>query len=102
MTMRRVEAPLRPEFNPQIFGGYLGEVVPCSLSQHRAQEQAGTTLVLYQSLGLCRSRLQACERGSCRAAFVSPGPPDKDADRIPYGACALLLQAGGWDEGVAP
>ena len=40
--------------------------------------------------------------GSRRAAFVPPRPPDKDADRIPYGAYALLLQAGGWDEGVAP
>lgn len=41
-------------------------------------------------------------RGSCRAAFVPPGPPDEDADRIPYGACALLLPAGSWDKGVAP
>ena len=97
-----MEAPLKPEFNLQSFRGYLGEVVACSLSQHRAHEQVGATLVLHQSPGPYRSQLRACQPWELPAAFMPPRSPDKDADRIPYGACALLLPEGSWDEGVGP
>lgn len=97
-----MEAPLRPEFNPQSFGGYRGEVVPCSLSQHRAQEQAGAILSCTKAWGRAGLGFRPVSRGSCRAAFMPPEPPDEDADRIPYGACALLQLAGSWDKGVAP
>lgn len=96
----RVEAPLRPEFNLQSFRGYLGEVVACSLSQHRAHEQAGATLVLHQSPGPYRSQLRACEPWELPSRLHASQTTRRKS--IPYGACALLLLAGSWDEGVAP